>query len=705
MRQILQNLKTGETELAEVPCPEVKPNHLLIRTTRSLISTGTERMVIEFSRAGLVAKATQQPQRLRAVIEKLGTDGVKPTIEALARKLDQPLMLGYCNVGIIVELGANVTGFAIGDRVACNGSHAEVVSVPVNLCARIPDAVSDEEAAFTPLAAIALQGIRLAQPTFGESVVVIGLGLIGQLTVQLLRATGCRVLAVDVDESRLELARGLGAETVNALAGQNPLVTAERFSYGHGVDAAIVTAATKSNEPIYQAASMCRKRGRIVLVGVTGLNLSREQLYRKELTLQVSCSYGPGRYDPFYEEDGHDYPIGYVRWTEQRNFEAVLDAMATGKLRVDALISHRFALKDSRKAYELISGSQPSLGVILEYPTSEAPEELRSRRITLVGNREASGAPSPGTAFIGAGSYATSVLIPKFKSAGARLVTVVSSGGTTAAYAGRKYGFRVASTDATAVLNDPAVDAVVIATRHDSHAQLVLNALEARKHVFVEKPMCLTLDELNRIESMYSGMLATTGCPVLMVGFNRRFAPHVRRLKSLLTSVTAPKAFVMTVNAGLVPSEHWTHNRVTGGGRVIGEACHFIDLLRFLADSRILAHDRLVLDTATRDSQTMHLRFADGSIGTIHYFANGSRAFPKERLEIFVGGAVLQLDNFKTLRAYGWPGFNRMKLWSQDKGQAACAEAFLKTIHSGLPSPIPFDHIIEVSRVAIALGS
>ena len=708
MKQILQNLKTGDTELAEVPCPRAAAGQLLIRTTRSLISAGTERMLVDFGKAGLIDKVRQQPDKVRMVLDKVRTDGLMPTLHAVRNKLDQPLPLGYCNVGVVLELGAGVTGFAVGDRVACNGKHAEIVSVPVNLCARIPDEVSDEAAAFTVVGAIALQGIRLVQPTMGEAVVVTGLGLIGQLTVQLLRAHGCRVLGIDPDPARLEVARRAGAETVHLGAGEDPIGAADRFSRGRGVDAVIVTAATRSSEPMHQAALMCRKRGRIVLVGVTGLELSRDDFFKKELSFQVSCSYGPGRYDQNYEEKGQDYPIGYVRWTEQRNFEAVLDTLADGRLRAEPLVSHRFALEQAEAAYGVVAGSEPSMGILLEYPTAATRPDaiVRASRVALAReNGDARSSDSPGVAFIGSGNYATGALIPAFKRAGARLVTVASSAGVTAVHAGRKYGFRDASTDARTILADPSVDAVVITTRHDSHARFVVQALEAGKHVFVEKPLCLTLDELAGIESAYARARAHgRRQPILMVGFNRRFAPQVRKMKALLSEFGAPKSFVMTVNAGAIPSDHWTQDPAIGGGRIVGEACHFVDLLRFLAASPIVSQRRDAMDTSTGDTVTLQLGFADGSIGTVHYFANGSKAFPKERLEVFAQGRVLQLDNFKKLRAFGWPGFTRMNLWQQDKGQRACAAAFLDAIRAGEPSPIAFDDIVDVTRSTIALG-
>jgi predicted dehydrogenase/threonine dehydrogenase-like Zn-dependent dehydrogenase len=705
MKQILQSLKTGATEVAEIPVPSVKRGQLLIRTRQTLVSAGTERMLVEFGKAGWMEKARQQPDKVRMVLDKIRTDGLQPTIEAVFNKLDQPLPLGYCNVGHVAEVGAGVTGFAAGERVISNGKHAEVVSVPVNLCAKVPDAVSDEEAAFTVLGAIALQGIRLAQPTLGETVVVTGLGLVGLMTVQLLRAHGCRVLGLDFDKEKLALARQLGAEVVDLAAGQDPVKAAELYSRGRGVDAVIVTAATKSSEPLHQAALMCRKRGRIVLVGVTGLELSRDDFFKKELTFQVSASYGPGRYDPNYEEKGQDYPVGFVRWTEQRNFEAVLDMMADGRLDVAPLITHRFAIGDAAKAYELVGGAGPSLGILLQYPGIEI--EGGSRTVRLQPARPAASAVpgKVGISFVGSGNYATAVLIPAFKEAGAHLRSVASNAGVSGVHAGRKFGFEETTTDTNALFSDSATQAVVITTQHDSHARFVLQALEHGKNVFVEKPLCLTLPELCEIQAAHA--TATRGsnaAPIVMVGFNRRFSPQVQKIKQLLNGVTGPKSFIITVNAGAIPADHWTHDAEAGGGRIIGEACHFIDLLRFLAGAPIASGQRMGMESPTHDTVTLQLSFADGSIGTVHYFANGTKAFPKERLEVFAAGRVLQLDNFRKLTGYSWPGFGKMNLWRQDKGQKACARAFIHAIEGRGPVPIPFEEILEVGRVSIELA-
>jgi predicted dehydrogenase/threonine dehydrogenase-like Zn-dependent dehydrogenase len=702
VKQILQSLKTGATEVADVPCPMSRPGQLLIRTTRTLVSAGTERMMVEFGKAGWIQKAMQQPDKVRMVWDKLKTDGPVPTFESVMNKLDQPLPLGYCNVGRVLECGRGVSGFEAGDRVVSNGKHAEAVSVPVNLCARVPADVSDDEAAFTVLGAIALQGIRLAKPTLGETIVVTGLGLIGLVTVQLLRAHGCHVIGLDFDPAKLELARKFGASTVNVGAGEDPVVAVAELTRGRGADGVIFTASTKgrNSEPMHQAAQMCRKRGRIILVGVTGLELSRADFYEKELTFQVSCSYGPGRYDPSYEERGFDYPIGFVRWTEQRNFEAVLDMMADGRLDVKPLISHRIPIERAEEAYALVGGSGPSLGIVLGYPDAE------SRPDAAVGVRTVQVSPPQpgrgGIAFIGSGNYSTAVLIPAFRAAGARLRTVASAGGVTGLHAARKFGFESATTDTDAVLADPEVDAVVITTRHDSHAKLVCQAIRAGKSVFVEKPLALREDELSDIAAADADRVRASGRrPLLMVGFNRRFAPHVVRAKALLEGVRGPKAFIVTVNAGAIPAEHWTQDPQSGGGRLVGEGCHFIDLLRHLAGSRIVGVGAHAMDAAVPDTASIQLAFEDGSTGTIHYFSNGTKKFPKERIEVFASGRVLQIDNFRRMHAFSWPGFGKMNLWSQDKGQRACAAAFMSAVSRGDASPIPFEELLEVSEASI----
>lgn len=712
MKQILQNLKTGATEIAVVPCPSVKREHLLIRTKRSLISTGTERMIIDFGKGSLLSKARSQPEKVKMVIDKIKTDGLLPTIEAVRNKLEIPVPMGYCNVGTVIEVGSGVTGFSVGDRVASNGSHSEVVCVPKNLCARVPDGVSDDEASFTVIGAIALQGIRLANPSIGESFAVIGLGLIGLITVQILRANGTRVLGMDFDEEKLKLARSFGAETVNLAKGEDPVGAANVFSRGMGVDGVLVTASTKSNDPVLQGARMCRKRGRIVLVGVTGLELSRNEFYKKELSFQVSCSYGPGRYDPEYEEGGSDYPFGFVRWTEQRNFEAILDLLGAKALDPAPLVSHRFQLGRAVDAYNLISGDTSALAVILEYPTEdEKPtSSLRERTVILGGDRkEATHGKDPVVGFIGSGNYATHVLIPAFKKTGVRLKSVGSGGGVSGVHSGRKYGIEESTTDPSSILDDEEINTIVIATRHDTHGRFVCEALKRGKRVFVEKPLAIGDEDLKMIVETYNELSSKGSAPILMAGFNRRFAPHVRKMKALLGGVKEPKAFIMTVNAGAIPPEHWTQTPETGGGRIIGEACHFIDLLRFLTGSMIISSVATVIGRApgvpVRDDKvSFTLSFADGSIGTVHYLANGNKSFPKERLEVFCGGGVLQLDNFRRLQGWGWPGFKSMNLWSQDKGNEECVAEFVRAVKEGNGSPISFDELVEVTKVSFEIA-
>lgn len=704
MKQIVQHLDSGETSIVEAPAPQATPGTVLIKTRHSLISAGTERMLVGFGKASLLQKVRQQPERVKDVLGKVRTDGLLSTVDAVRSKLGQPLPLGYCNVGEVLSVGAGVDDIAIGDRVVSNGPHADVVRVPANLCVRIPDGVSDEEASFTVVASIGLQGIRLAEPTLGESVVVVGAGLIGLLTVQLLIAQGCRVLAIDFDAAKLERARGYGAETCNPGSGVDPVAVGMAFSRGRGVDAVIITASTKSSDPVTQAARMSRKRGRIVLVGVTGLELNRADFYEKELSFQVSCSYGPGRYDSAYEEKGQDYPIGFVRWTEKRNFEAILDLMRERRIEAASLITGRFAFEEAAAAYKRLTESGADLGLMLDYG---APTESRMNAVTRFENRNYQG-NAPVIAVIGAGNYASRVLIPALRKAGGQLHSVVSAGGLSGAIAARRDGFAETTTDTAAALADPTVNTIVIATRHDSHAGLTAGALRAGKHVFVEKPLAIDMAGVDAVEQAFAAAHQGHAGPLLMVGFNRRFAPQIVKMKQLLGGVTEPKSFLMVMNAGAIPPQHWTQDAAVGGGRIIGEACHFIDLMRFLADAPIVSATARRMGNApgvaiTEDKASITLGFADGSFGTIMYLANGAATYPKERIEVFAAGRVLQLDNFRRMRGFGWPGFRSMNLLRQDKGQAAGAAAFLTSIAAGQPA-IPFEQIVEVARVSIEVA-
>ncbi|MGE5206733.1 MAG: bi-domain-containing oxidoreductase [Chlamydiota bacterium] len=681
MRQILQNLRNGLTTVEEVPAPQPGAGTVLIETTQSLVSAGTERMLLEFGSAGWLGKMRQQPEKARAGWEKIRTDGLGATLDSVRAKLDQPLPLGYCNAGIVLESGAGVSGFPPGTRVISNGAHAEVVSVAANLCARIPPGVNDETAVFTVLGAIALQGVRLAQPTLGETFAVFGLGVVGLLTVQILRGCGCQVLAFDPNPERLEMACRLGARAGGA---------------AETVDGALLTAATASSQPVHQAAQMCRKRGRIVLVGVSGLELCRDDFYKKELTFQVSCSYGPGRYDRAYEEQGRDYPLGYVRWTAQRNFEAVLGLMAEEKLETAPLITHRFPFREANRAYQVLLSGQSHLGIVLAYP-QRARAELLARTLPVTRPPLQRTGSAPAVAVIGAGSYAMKALLPALQNCNIERRVIASSRGVSAAYAAKKFGYAEATTSVDALLARADVDAVVIATRHDSHARLVCQALAAGKHVFVEKPLARNEQELEAVEAA-----AQSACGLLMVGLNRRFAPHVVKAAQLLRRISQPRAIIITVNAGAVPPEHWTQDAETGGGRIIGEACHFLDLARFLAGAPV---ESVQTTKMSPETVSITLCYQNGSTAAIQYFANGSKKFPKERVEIFCGGSILQINNFRVMKAFGLPGFRSLRLWRQDKGNATCAAAFMQAISSGGPAPIPPAELFEVTRTTLQAAS
>jgi predicted dehydrogenase/threonine dehydrogenase-like Zn-dependent dehydrogenase len=703
VRQILQNLGSGETILAEVPCPAARRGWLRVATQASLLSLGTERMLVQFGQASLLQKARQQPDRVKEVLQKVRVDGFSATLDAVRSKLDQPLPLGYCNAGVIVSDQDELQGtpYETGQRVLSNGYHAEMVCVPQNLSAVIPEGVSDEHASFTVVASIGLQGIRLINPTIGETIVVLGLGLIGLLSVQTLLANGCRVIGIDLDPTKCALAKQFGAEVVDVAAGEDPVRIAQELTSGKGVDAVLITASTKSNAPLRQAAQMCRQRGRIVLVGVIGNEYQRADFYEKELSFQVSCSYGPGRYDSNYEEAGNDYPYGFVRWTQQRNFQAVLELMQTGRINPEPLISHRFEFDQALDAYGAMT-DRNAMGIVLNYPRHEAGSTtgngLLNRTVAIGSYNGKSAAATPVVGVIGAGNFTGRTLLPVIARAKPNLKSICSRGGVTGTHFGKKFGFAQSTTDVDSILNDDDINTVFITTQHNSHAGFVLSALQAGKHVFVEKPLCLTPDELTQIVAEYE---SRQDKQQLIVGFNRRFAPLTTVINNQLRGLRDPKAAIMTVNAGEIPADHWTQDPQAGGGRIIGEACHFIDLLRFIIGSPIRSAQCSYADIATRDTATISLKFEDGSIGTVHYFANGHRGVAKESLDIYCAGRVLKLDNFRSLVGFGWPGFKKKKIARQDKGHAAEVAGFLESIRTGSPAIIPFDEIREVTDVTL----
>lgn len=692
MKQILQDLKTGQTRLADVPAPGAEPGHLLIRTRATLVSQGTEKMLVEFGKASLLQKARSQPDKVKQVLQKIRSDGLIPTMEAVFRRLDEPLPLGYCSAGEVVAVGEGITGFAAGDRVASNGPHAEIVSIPANLCARIPANVNDAEAAFTVAGSIALQGIRLAAPSLGETVAVIGLGLLGQLAAQLLRAHGCRVIGFDFDEAKVALARAAGVEAHGVGGETDPVRIATGATAGFGVDAVLITASTSSNEVMRQAARMSRKRGRIVLVGVVGLELNRADFYEKELTFQVSCSYGPGRYESAYEEKGFDYPPAFVRWTENRNFEAVLAALASGALAVRPLITREVPVERCEEVYANLGVA--GLATILRF----RPDSSLGQSVELA---TAKTAASSGTlAVVGAGNFTKMTLLPALEKAGARVGCIVSAGGVSGTHLARRHGISRSTTDFAAVLADPGIAAVIIATRHDVHAAQAAAALRAGKHVLVEKPLCLTAAQLRDVERALAGGGAT-----LTVGFNRRFSPHAVKLRELLGSPGRPLSLVATMNAGAIPLNHWVHDREVGGGRLLGEACHFIDFAIFSTGSLIEGVCAVPLAASTApagDTASVLLRHQNGSISTVNYFANGHRSFPKERVEIYAEERVLVLDDFRELRGFGFKHFDRLKT-RQDKGHAAQFGEFARRVGAGSGPLIPWPELRNGALATLAI--
>lgn len=705
MKQLLQHLNTGDLELAELPMSGCGRGMVLIQTRASLISAGTERMLVEFSKGNLLQKARSQPEKVKQVLDKIRTDGLLPTLEAVFRKLDEPMPLGYCNAGVVLEVGAGIHDLRPGDRVVSNGNHAEIVCVPRNLVAPIPDGLRDEQAAFTVLGSIALEGLRLAQPTLGERFVVFGTGLLGLITIQLLRAHGCQVIAVDINDRRLALAAEFGAQAVNVARGGDPVTAAQAWTVGLGVDGAIITASAKNDEIMHQAAQACRKRGRIILVGVVGLNLRRSDFYEKELTFQVSCSYGPGRYDEQYELQGQDYPLPYVRWTEGRNFEAVLGAMGSGALQVDPLITHHYPFNDAVSAYDRIQNDPTALGVILEYPA-----QIDTSRVMRIAPRTATQPLAgvgrrPVVGVIGAGNFAVSTILPALAKTGATIKAIAGNrNGAAVTHAARKFGATQAVTDHRILLDDPEIDAIFIITGHHTHARFVMEALRVGKHVFVEKPLCLTEAELAEIEQVFHS-IPEDKRKQLMVGFNRRFSPHILKLKELLTGRSEPLCMTMTVNAGAIPSSHWTQDPERGGGRILGEGCHFIDLLAHLAGAPVTRVSAMMIGEGSavrEDKMSIQLSFADGSIGAVHYFSNGSKAYPKETLDVYSEGRVARLENFRLTRAYGFKGFDKFKTWRQDKGHANEIARFIECVERGGAPLISLDELVTATRATFA---
>lgn len=692
MRQIIQDLKSGETILEEIPVPQVKRGSVLIETTRSLVSLGTERMLVEFGKANLIDKARQQPDKVKQVLDKIKTDGLMPTLETVFNKLGQPLPLGYCNVGRVVAVGKDVSEFNVGDRVASNGNHAEYVCVPKNLVAKIPDNVSDSEAAFTVIGSIGLEGIRLLKPELGETITVVGLGLIGLVVVQLLKANGCKVIGIDFDQQKVDLAKSMGVDAINPAKNINPVEYVLENTNGIGADGVIITASTKSDDVIHQACEMTRKRGRIILVGVIGMNMRRDDFYKKELSFQVSCSYGAGRYDEEYENKGHDYPLAYVRWTEKRNFESILHAISSRMLDVKGLISEEVELDNFNAIYGDMR-KKGSIASILRYP-----EKVEVSRVVKIDSKNFNKG-NGNIGIIGAGNYTSGMIVPCLNKAKANIKYIASAGGLNAKILAKKAGAQYATSDYHVILNDKDVDLVIVTTRHNMHAKMVIEALKANKSVFVEKPLCLNEEELVEIENAYKGAKDNV---TLMVGFNRRFSPFATKLKQLAGN--GPKNIVATMNAGFIPKEMWVHDMEIGGGRIIGEACHFIDLCAYIADSPVVSVCMNAMGEnpeENTDNASILLRFKNGSNAVINYFANGSKSYAKERIEVFSQQKVLIINNWRKLEGFGVKGFSKMS-GTMDKGQKVQFSMLNDRIKNGGDSLIPFDSIINTTKAAFA---
>ena len=692
MKQIIQDLKNGNTILEEVPVPRLKSGCVLIQTTRTLVSLGTERMLVDFGKANFIQKAKQQPDKVKMVLDKIKTDGLRPTMEAVFNKLGQPLPLGYCNVGEVVAVGKDVTEFNIGDRVASNGNHAEYVCIPKNLVAKIPDSVTDNEAAFTVIGSIGLQGIRLLKPTFGETIVVVGLGLIGLVTAELLLANGCNVIGFDFDPNKVKIAKEKGIIAINPSEGTDQVKFVESYTNNIGADGVIITASNKSNEIISQSANMCRKRGRIILVGVIGLDISRADFYEKEISFQVSCSYGPGRSDEEYEQKGHDYPIGYVRWTEKRNFEAVLNAISKKILNVNSLITDKVALNDYQKIYGDMSNSK-SIASILEYTSSDIQEstiELITK--SFEGKKGVIGV-------IGSGNFTSSTILPNLKKCNADIKYIASSGGLSSTIMAKKHNIANSTSDYYEILNDDEVDLVLVTTQHHMHAKMALEAINAGKSVFVEKPLALNERDLDEIIKSYNSKDVNVS-----VGFNRRFAPLAKKMKKALGDSVTPINIIATMNAGFIPKDSWVHDMQIGGGRILGEACHYIDLCSYLAGSKVISVCMNSMGSNPKentDNASILLKYENGSNAVINYFSNGSKSYSKERVEVYSQERTLVMDNWRKLKGFGFRGSSSAKS-RQDKGHFNQFQELITQQKNGGEAIIPFDEIVNTTRASFA---
>lgn len=707
MKQLIQSYKTGELGLFDVPPPICEENGVLIRTTASLVSAGTEKMIVDIARKSLIGKARARPDLVKQVMSKMKQEGIKNTLSKVFNKLDTPIPLGYSCAGRVVEVGKNVSDVSMDDRMACGGSgyanHSSVNYVPQNLLVKIPENVGDIDASFVTVGAIALQGVRQTEPSLGELIAVIGLGLIGQLTVQLLKANGCRVLGVDIDEAKLNLAKKLGADTV---CKSNEIISvASDFSNGYGVDGVIIAASTASNQPIIDAGEITRLKGRVVVVGMVGMDIPRNIYYKKELDVRLSMAYGPGRYDANYEEKGIDYPYSYVRWTEQRNFQAFLALVSEGKVTPKELITHTFDFDYALKAYDLLEGKAKEryLGIVLTYKDEKDVHQNKTIRISekLIKSERVN------IGMIGAGNFAKAVLLPALKKIeGFELVGLCTATGGSAHATGKKYGFKYITTNSDEIFKNQEINTVVITTRHNKHAECVINALKAGKHVFVEKPLCITSQELEEISSLYSEISnSQSAMPALMVGFNRRFSPLIQRMKEVVKDM--PVSITYRINAGVIPKDSWIQDREIGGGRIIGEVCHFVDTCAFLTGSfpvSVFATCVKKDDTSipAEDNVNIIITYENGSTATINYFAYGNKQMPKEYIELFANGIAMQMNDFRELLIHKDHKKERIKNSNQDKGFKNEFCTFQTAIKNGKP-PIEFESLYKTTKTTFKI--
>lgn len=699
MRQLFQNFNDGKIELLETPRPNVKKDFLIIKSKKSLVSKGTEKMLLEFGKSNLISKALNQPERVKAVINKLKTDGIHSTFKTIQSKLNEPISMGYCNVGEVIESGCK--DFKKGDRVVSNGNHAEIVIVHKNLCALIPHDVTDDDAVFTILSSIALNGIRLIKPEIGSIVVVYGLGLIGLITCQLLQSSGCKVIGIDIDKKFTSIASNLGINVICTNNKNEKLNFVNSYSNNYGADAVIITASSKKDDIINESALVTRKKGNVVLIGVINLNLDRSLFYKKEITFQVSSSYGPDRYDYMLNNNQVDLPLHYLRWSVRGNFETCLNLISHNKLKFENFITHKFDLSEYKSAYELINKKSFSLGIILQYQNKNQNINSKTIQINKSDNLNKK-IQKIKINFIGSGNYAKTVLLPILNKQNVKLGKLIAQTGFLSSFYGRKFKFEEISTDINGSFNDDS-NTCIIVTQHNSHCELIIKALKSNKNVYVEKPLCLNIKELVSIKKAYNKAKDLNPNIKFIVGFNRRFSPHIAKVKNILGKILNPIAINISVNSGKIENDHWIQNKNIGGGRLIGEACHFIDLSKYIVGRKIIKFSKNVMHSKKDDTFTINLKFEDGSIANINYFSNGNKSYPKEKIEIFSNGKIIFIDNFKKMRVYdskiNIPEIN----YVQDKGQENMIKIFLESIIKQKEDIIPVQDLFEIAEISILI--